>query len=96
MYINFQCLFCFRTSGTAGSRDSFHQVAQMMDSIMLDSFAPISFAKVTARPSRTIRRQQHISPTQPTSRNQGKYAKNLWNNVVINLFKHIYPVCLCF
>ncbi|XP_073984856.1 katanin p60 ATPase-containing subunit A-like 1 isoform X2 [Rhodnius prolixus] len=58
------------TSGTAGSRDSFHQVAQMMDSIMLDSFAPISFAKVTARPSRTIRRQQHISPTQPTSRNQ--------------------------
>ncbi|XP_014291601.1 katanin p60 ATPase-containing subunit A1 isoform X1 [Halyomorpha halys] len=56
----------FRTG--SGGRDGFHQVAQMMDSIMLDTFAPMGFTKVTARPSRPQRRS-HSPP--PQSRNKG-------------------------
>uniref|UniRef100_A0A0K8SQC4 AAA+ ATPase domain-containing protein n=1 Tax=Lygus hesperus TaxID=30085 RepID=A0A0K8SQC4_LYGHE len=58
----------FRTSTPA--RDGFQQMAHMMDSMLLDSFSPISFTKVTARPTRT-RRSRQTSPPPPAVRNQG-------------------------
>ncbi|BES93753.1 Vps4 C terminal oligomerisation domain [Nesidiocoris tenuis] len=59
----------FRTSSP---RDGFQHMAHMMDSIMLDSFSPISFTKVTARPTRVSRRSRQTSPPAPSVRSQGK------------------------
>uniref|UniRef100_A0A0K8SP72 AAA+ ATPase domain-containing protein n=1 Tax=Lygus hesperus TaxID=30085 RepID=A0A0K8SP72_LYGHE len=62
----------FRTSTPA--RDGFQQMAHMMDSMLLDSFSPISFTKVTARPTRT-RRSRQTSPPPPAVRNQEVQTK---------------------
>ncbi|CAH1402138.1 unnamed protein product [Nezara viridula] len=64
---NPSCRRKFHVPTGSGGRDGFHQVAQMMDSIMLDTFAPMGFTKVTARPSRPQRRS-HSPP--PQSRNK--------------------------
>ncbi|XP_014258736.1 katanin p60 ATPase-containing subunit A1 isoform X2 [Cimex lectularius] len=64
--------FCHMPWTSTPARDGFQQVAQMMDSIMLDSFSPIAFTKVTARPSRA-RRTRQTSP--PQSRNQEVQTK---------------------